>query len=325
MPGIVVHHGRNAHFARARLEKERAAATEPPKGTAAPMRAELDSKQRERRSALDHARKDLFDQHRTEREALDAAQDSEDKGIFSARLRAQPKGVIAFIARITGIRMIVAHRQKKQDQTRAREHAEQREALKRRHARETLEFQHRYRGLGAVEKRERHSLQTALRRDQFRMIAGHRATPVREPVKQGQQPQQPSALTAEQRARLETIRRAGLDLTTAETGKRSPDSRIAGAFEDAAANRPAAEQQEGGGGKAPEADRLQQIIRTAEEITAQPEDTPGDKSKTGGVRQTFNKAATKDKDRARDEPGRSREDRRRRQRRFPGPVWDREW
>jgi hypothetical protein len=309
-------------FAREQLEKQRAAAPQTSQDTAATMRADLEKEQRQRRGDLDKKRKDLFAQHRTEREALAAAQESEVKGVLSARLRAQPRGVIAFIARITGIRLLAARRQKKQDQARAREHTAQREALKRRHARETLEFQHRYRGLISLEKRERRSLETALRRAQFRMIAEPRKLPARATQSGGAQAASGiSRLTPEQRARLEAMRRAGMDMTRpAARRTRSPDSRVSDPFNSAAAKRSPQPAQERAG-KQPDAQALEEMRRAGQDITAPPPSS-SDTGDTGGLSGTFNNAARKD--RLRKAAKELREEQRRKRRSAPGSDRDRE-
>lgn len=212
-------------FARKQLEAERAASADR-SGAAKTMRAGLDKTQRERRTALDDKRKALFDQHRKEREILAAAQAAQEKRIVSSRLPAQRKGILAFIARITGIRLFVEHRQKKQDQARAREQAQQTDALKRRHARETLEFQHHYRALASLDKRERRSLETGLRREQFRAIALPRSPQVRRPP--------PQQLTTKQREKLEQLLTNAGDITATRDAPAVEAGDLARKFNEAA-------------------------------------------------------------------------------------------
>jgi hypothetical protein len=278
-------------YARTVLEKQRAAAPEVSKTTAAQMRADLAKAQSARRAQLDEKRRDLAAQHKAEREALEAAQDAEEKGVLSARLRAQPKGMIAFIARITGIRLLIDHRRKKQDKQRQAEHSRQKLALQRRHEREVMDFQHRHRGLTALEKREKRSLETALRRDQFRLIT--RASSIA-PAKTAGKQAHPPALTAEQRAHMKAMQRAGLDPDTPAKRRRSLDTAIAERFN-------------------------QTATRDQDQPLPEPvlPDVEKEKGKGGGrgLAKTFNRAAGTD----RDDPGRGRS----RQPRFPVPGIDR--
>src|SRR5262249_54975775 len=78
-------------------------------------RARLKANQDKRRAVVDEKQKALENQHRIEREPLLDAQDAENKGIASERLRSQHKGIIAFLARITGIRALSDYRSRRQD------------------------------------------------------------------------------------------------------------------------------------------------------------------------------------------------------------------
>ncbi len=60
---------------------------------------------------------------------------------------------------------MIRHRQKKQDFKRAERQGTELAALEKRHEREMNEFSRHYRALSRVEKRETHSLETAIRRD----------------------------------------------------------------------------------------------------------------------------------------------------------------
>lgn len=194
-------------FARRKLDGQRAAS--PGRAaTAKTKRAELATAQTKRRAAIDDRRRALFEKHRIERAALAAAQESATKGIHSARLRAQPRGVIAFLARITGVSFVIAQRQKRQDRARVEDHDRQTQALKRRHEREVKEFQHNYRALTSLDKRERRSLETGLRREEFRAIARPRSPQVRRPP--------PQQLTSRQREKLEQFLTNARDITATQ-------------------------------------------------------------------------------------------------------------
>jgi len=133
-------------------------------------RAALSTRQRQRRDDLDHIRINLVGRHMTEREGLKAAQQAQITGIVSARLQRQPKGFMAFLTRITGIKLIVEARQKLQDKARAAEHQQQAQSLKTTHDRELHEMDRRYHALDRLEARENRSAETALKREQFQQL-----------------------------------------------------------------------------------------------------------------------------------------------------------
>ena len=123
-------------------------------------REALKARQQQRRDELDHKRIDLVGRHMSERDGLKAAQQAQNTGIVSARLQNQPKGFMAFLTRITGIKLIAEARQKQQDKARAAEHKQQTEALKRTHDRELHDMDRRYRALDRLEARENMSAET---------------------------------------------------------------------------------------------------------------------------------------------------------------------
>ena len=130
-------------------------------------RAQLVATQTKRREPLDRLRRDTALRHQQERDALLAAQRVRDADVADERLRNQPKGLLAFLARITGIKAFTDHRNRRQDEDRSREHQKQLEALRRRHDREEHEIKRRYRAQSLVDARERHSLETRLHREGY--------------------------------------------------------------------------------------------------------------------------------------------------------------
>jgi hypothetical protein len=94
------------------------AAKEPAPKDAAQRRQEHEQVQKARRADLDHIRDNLEKRHTEERDGLKAAQQAENSGIVRARLQKQPRGVMAFLARVTGIKLIVDVRHKLQDKAR---------------------------------------------------------------------------------------------------------------------------------------------------------------------------------------------------------------
>jgi hypothetical protein len=133
-------------------------------------RKKLASHQEARREVLQERRAVLERQHSAERDALKELQDAEKKGLLNERLKKQPRGIVGFLARITGIRAFVSLRDKKQEHQRDAEHKRQTGALQRRHERERQDFSRHARALVRVEKRENRSLQAALRRDHFKTL-----------------------------------------------------------------------------------------------------------------------------------------------------------
>lgn len=133
--------------------------------------AALKERQAARRAEIDMRRIDLIARHLSERDGLKAMQESENTGVVGARLQKQPKGILAFLTRITGIQMITDARYRKQDERRAEQQKEQAEALKRRHDRELKETDRHYGALDRLDARENRAARTALHREEFQRIA----------------------------------------------------------------------------------------------------------------------------------------------------------
>ena len=133
--------------------------------------AALKERQAARRAEIDRQRIDLIARHLSERDGLKAMHESENTGVVSARLQKQPKGILAFLTRITGIQMITDARYRKQDERRAEQQKEQAEALQRRHDRELKEADRHYGALDRLEARENRAARTALHREEFQRIA----------------------------------------------------------------------------------------------------------------------------------------------------------
>jgi hypothetical protein len=140
-------------------------------------REALGARQQQRRATLDTMRINLIGRHMTEREGLKAAQQAQTTGIVSARLQKQPKGFMAFLTRITGIKMLVEARQKQQDKDRDAEHRQQAQSLQRTHDRELHEMDRRYHALDRLDARENRAAETALKREEFQLLVQyqHRA------------------------------------------------------------------------------------------------------------------------------------------------------
>src|ERR1017187_4410235 len=130
-------------------------------------REELARRHEERRSQLDLNRAEMEKRMGTERAALLDLHTAEKGGVLAARAEKQPRGMLAFLSRITGIQAYITARHGRQDAAREQAHKADREALDRRHGRDRQEMERRYASLAAVETRERQSLAIALKRQEF--------------------------------------------------------------------------------------------------------------------------------------------------------------
>jgi hypothetical protein len=128
-------------------------------------RETLNAAQQARRAALDRRKAALDERHRAERAALLAVQRDRNKAIAEERRENKPKGLAAFLGKITGIDKLRKQRQQEQDAQRTRAQRENIEQLTRRQERESRDLARQYRALGRVEKREARSLETRLRRE----------------------------------------------------------------------------------------------------------------------------------------------------------------
>ena len=133
--------------------------------------AALKERQAARRAEIDRQRIELIARHLSERDGLKAMHEAENTGVVGARLQKQPKGILAFLTRITGIQMITDARYRKQDERRAEQQKEQADALQRRHDRELKETDRHYGALDRLEARENRAARTALHREEFQRIA----------------------------------------------------------------------------------------------------------------------------------------------------------
>ncbi len=127
-------------------------------------------RQSSRRAELDKQRTDLFARQFSERGALREMQAAGKEGIATARLERQPKGLAAFLTRITGIGSIVSWAQNKADQKREAAHKQQTQTLLRHHDRELKEMERHYVALHRLEVRENRSASTAALREGYRKL-----------------------------------------------------------------------------------------------------------------------------------------------------------
>lgn len=130
----------------------------------------LQSRQQQRRAELDKQRTDLFARQFGERGALREMQAADKADTAAARLERQPKGLAAFLTRITGIGSIVSWAQNKADQKREATHKKQTQTLLRHHDRELKEMERHYVALHRLEVRENRSASTAALREGYRKL-----------------------------------------------------------------------------------------------------------------------------------------------------------
>jgi hypothetical protein len=214
-------------YAKAQREerlKEQAAAPERKTITPEECRADLKKDHAERRGPLEKERKDMQLRHRAELDALTALQRGENKSAVADRARGKAGRVVSFLKHITGIQLIVEAQQRKADKARGSSHASQTLALLRRHTAERQEIDRKSHVLDGLEKRERRSMETEIRREQFRSIAAPlkkpaaQVTPAQKAAfaragklagafRQSAAPLQPSELTKEQREKLAAFKR----------------------------------------------------------------------------------------------------------------------
>ena len=141
------------------------------KETAQERRDALQQEHTLRRENLEEKRLQLAAVHAGERKALAELQSARSAAVLQERAARQPTGVLAFLARITGFNALTAFRQAREDKQRVAEQRQQTAALIRRHRREMQNFRHQESALGSLDKRERRSLETELRREALQRLA----------------------------------------------------------------------------------------------------------------------------------------------------------
>ena len=133
-------------------------------------REALVGRQAERRAELDKQRADLYARQFAERGALREMQAVGNTGVSAARLEKQPKGLAAFLTRITGIGSLVSWVKNKADAIREATQKRQTETLLRRHDRELKEMDRHYGALDRLETRENRAADNATQREGYRKL-----------------------------------------------------------------------------------------------------------------------------------------------------------
>jgi hypothetical protein len=142
----------------------------------------------QRRVQLNGRRDELTFRQHAERAALRQLQQGENQGILQQRLNAQPKGIARLLQRVTGIGLIRAYRQKREDVRRTEIHRRQVADLTQKHDREQKDFARQARALRSLEIREARSLSTALRREELKALTAPERE-IEKPTDTGLQPQ----------------------------------------------------------------------------------------------------------------------------------------
>lgn len=143
--------------------REQRAGTKP--ATAKKRREALQKAQAIRRAELESKRQQLAERHNAERKALADMQSARSAVAVREHAARHPTGVLAFVSRVTGFNPVSAFRNVRENLRRGVEHRLQKAALARRHRREMQNFKYRERALDSLDKRERRSLKTTLRRE----------------------------------------------------------------------------------------------------------------------------------------------------------------
>jgi hypothetical protein len=132
--------------------------------------AALHPRQQQRRADLDKHRLELHARQFRERAALRDMQADHHAEVAAERQQKQPKGLTAFLTRITGIGRFVAWAQDKADRKREAAHRHETDALLRRHTRELKEMERHYGALDRLEKRENRAAANAGMREEYRKL-----------------------------------------------------------------------------------------------------------------------------------------------------------
>lgn len=130
----------------------------------------LHERQASRRAELDAHRADLYARQFRERGALREMQAAGKEGVQASRTERQPKGLAAFLTRITGVGRLVSWVQTKADAKREASHKQQTQTLLRHHDRELKEMDRHYLALHRLEVRENRSASTAALREGYRKL-----------------------------------------------------------------------------------------------------------------------------------------------------------
>ena len=246
-------------------------AQEPSRGEAAAgiekRIAALHPRQQQRRDELDKHRLDLHARQFRERAALRDMQADHHAEVATERQQKQPKGLAAFLTRITGIGRFVAWAQDKADRKREAAHRHETDALLRRHTRELKEMERHYGALDRLESRENRAAANAGLREEYRKLRA-RSFALKPEFEKAMARQEPAGASGGGSKAPGLFNRlaSGIGLTKAD---------LLAAFERATAGKTVRKDDTDAAGHAPvDADKLERARQLRDDLSHRPSKTP---------------------------------------------------
>ena len=246
-------------------------AEEPSRGEAAAgiekRIAALHPRQQQRRDELDKHRLDLHARQFRERAALRDMQADHHAEVATERQQKQPKGLAAFLTRITGIGRFVAWAQDKADRKREAAHRHETDALLRRHTRELKEMERHYGALDRLESRENRAAANAGLREEYRKLRA-RSFALKPEFEKAMARQEPAGASGGGSKAPGLFNRlaSGIGLTKAD---------LQAAFERATAGKTVRKDDTDAAGHAPvDADKLERARQLRDDLSHRPSKTP---------------------------------------------------
>jgi hypothetical protein len=246
-------------------------AQEPSRGEAAAgiekRIAALHPRQQQRRDELDKHRLDLHARQFRERAALRDMQADHHAEVATERQQKQPKGLAAFLTRITGIGRFVAWAQDKADRKREAAHRHETDALLRRHTRELKEMERHYGALDRLESRENRAAANAGLREEYRKLRA-RSFALKPEFEKAMARQEPAGASGGGSKAPGLFNRlaSGIGLTKAD---------LQAAFERATAGKTVRKDDTDAAGHAPvDADKLERARQLRDDLSHRPSKTP---------------------------------------------------
>ena len=246
-------------------------AQEPSRGEAAAgiekRIAALHPRQQQRRDELDKHRLDLHARQFRERAALRDMQADHHAEVATERQQKQPKGLAAFLTRITGIGRFVAWAQDKADRKREAAHRHETDALLRRHTRELKEMERHYGALDRLESRENRAAANAGLREEYRKLRA-RSFALKPEFEKAMARQEPAGASGGGSKAPGLFNRlaSGIGLTKGD---------LQAAFERATAGKTVRKDDTDAAGHAPvDADKLERARQLRDDLSHRPSKTP---------------------------------------------------
>jgi hypothetical protein len=230
--------------------------------------AALHPRQQQRRDELDKHRLDLHARQFRERAALRDMQADHHAEVAAERQGKQPKGLAAFLTRVTGIGRFVAWAQDKADRKREAAHRHETDALLRRHTRELKEMERHYGALDRLEKRENRAAANAGMREEYRKLRARSfaLTPEFDKALTRTEPAGTSGGGSKKAPALFNRLASGIGLTKGD---------LQAAFERATAGKTVRKEDTDTAGHAPvDADKLERARQLRDDLSHRPSKTP---------------------------------------------------